>query len=264
MKPLRLTGILWLAMLMILTAANPLLAQDLPPRSDSWFTNSQFLACTGNPYAMCFYSGPDAPTPSDPSQSVPALPCTTPGDRKGNSTCTCYAVTEEAKGTPQYNFVLITSILNPKVHEETVAACGETGENCLNGDNLKTCMSGIKAGFCQTAPVCGYLGSIADGTKPTLYPDNPDVDMVSTFSLAHATQHPLTGDGESCSGLYAGCMTAPCKTDENGLTSCSCPIVEGDYQVGMNFSDLKGLSCDISPNVWSAANKLDLHISSGN
>jgi hypothetical protein len=166
--------------------------------------------------------------------------------------------------------VLITSILNPEAREETVAACGKEGKECLNGANLKDCMSRSEsgmsisdAGSCKPAPVCGYLGSIAEGTKPTLYPDKPDVDVVSTFSLAYVAQHPLAAGGAACSGLYAGCMTAPCKTEENGLATCSCPLFEGNYQLGLDTSELPGLGCDISPNVWSAANKLELHISTG-
>lgn len=107
---------------------------DPPPRADEFAHLSEFLACSGNAYALCYYSGPDDPTPPG-SDDTPPLPCTIGGPTHAD--CTCYAVTEQSEQPGlRYNFVLIGSILNPEVRAETVARCHEDGSNCLNMAHL--------------------------------------------------------------------------------------------------------------------------------
>ena len=110
----RLTAILGpvtasLALIANLTA--PALSQDTPPRADQYEHLTDFLACTGNPYALCYYSGPEEPTPPGQSQTPP-LPCSIDGPLRAD--CTCYAITEgPVTDVLPYNFVLVDSILNP-------------------------------------------------------------------------------------------------------------------------------------------------------
>ena len=235
-------------------------AQDEPPRADAFEHISNFLACTGNPYALCYYSGPEDPSATVNGQSVPALPCN-PNDNQGGATanadCTCYAITSAAAAHERvYNFVEIGSILNPVVRQATIEACGADGSGCLNMRNLGTGQCDAdspviaEGGECQVAPVCSYLGSIEDGTGQTLYPYLEEAALISTFSLTYSEIYDFGStpclEGEPA---YAGCMTAPCgEPDENGLTQCTCPMYDGPYQVGQN-----GAQCDISPNTWSAA-----------
>lgn len=237
-----------------------------PPPSDSWEVPTQFLACRGNPYALCYYSGPDIATPSRRHSDPPVMPCVPDPANPDAADCTCYAVTElpgAPDGNPlglelQFNYVLMTSILQPQVLEETAAECGKNGEGCLNLVNLASCAaSGFTDDGCAQANVCSMLGDIKTGQKQTLYKDLPDVDLISTFSFEHAAQHSF--GSTSCEAApYAGCMTAPCSVAEDGMTSCQCPVYTGPFQVGQQEKRLKelGLGCDISPNVWSAANHI--------
>lgn len=240
----------------VLTA--PAAAQDeAPPRADEFDHLTDFLACTGNPYALCYYSGPQEATP--PGQdATPPLPCTIDGPLRAD--CTCYAITEalHRPGT-RYNFVLVGSILNPQIREETQLRCGEDGSNCLNMANLASGQCNpddphiAELEECQPAPVCSHLGDLETGAPQTLYPDT-DATLISTFSFYSSQVHDF--GSHSCSEedirLYAGCMTAPC-TDEDGdgLAECACPLYDGPYQVGQDYD---GLQCNILPNVWSAAN----------
>lgn len=258
-----------LALSLCLLPASPAAANDLPPpRSDSWTVPTQFLACSGNDYALCYYSGPEIATPSHRYSDPPVMPCELDPNDPAAAKCTCYAVDGETATQDgqqlglefQYNFVLLTSILNPEVLEETRTTCGPLGKNCLNMINLNKCSEAkFKPDECQQANVCSMLGSASGNQKQTLYPNQPDVDLISTFSFAHVSEHSF-GSTACDSGLYAGCMTAPCSTDENGLTTCQCPTFTGPYQVGQRSKRLKelGLGCDISPNVWSAANRIPL------
>jgi hypothetical protein len=83
------------------------------------------------------------------------------------------------------------------------------------------------------------------------------MELISTFSFENISQHSF-GSTPCETGVYAGCMTAPCKAGEDGLTTCQCPTFEGKFQIGQRPERLKdlGLGCDISPNVWSAANRI--------
>jgi len=250
-------------------AAASVSAQDRlpPPESDSWVAPTQFLACHGNAYALCYYSGPEVATPSHRYSDPPVMPCEVDPDNPGAAKCTCYAV----EGEPvvpkrellglryRFNYVLLTSILNVKVLKDTRDECGPFGKDCLNLVNLDMCSEWqFRPDQCKQAEVCSMLGNAYTGAKQTLYPDQPDVDLISTFSFAHISEHSF-GSTACEAGLYAGCMTAPCTgEDENGLTTCQCPTFTGPYQVGQRSPRLKelGLGCDISPNVWSAANHI--------
>lgn len=238
-----------------------------PPRSDSWIAPTQFLACHGNAYALCYYSGPEKRTPSHRYSDPPFLPCELDPDNPGAAKCTCYAV----EGEPvvpkrellglryRFNYVLMTSILNEKALEETRTECGPLGKECLNLVNMDLCSEWqFRPDQCKQAQVCSKLGNAHTGEKQTLYPDMPDVDLISTFSFAHISEHSF-GSTSCESGLYAACMTAPCTAeDERGLTTCQCPTYTGPFQIGQREMRLKelDLGCDISPRVWSAANHI--------
>lgn len=253
-------------------AADLVTNDDPPPRADAFEEVTNFLACTGNPYALCYYSGPEGAQPTMDGSSTP-LPCN-PNATETAADCTCFAVTNGVyveDGDPLiFNFVEIGSILNPEVRAETMAVCHEDGSNCLNMVNLASGIceysdNPVIAALeeCQPAPVCDYLGDVATGTTQTLYPEQPDVALISTFSMAY--QDVMYFGSTDCSDqaepLYAGCMTAPCtEADENGLTTCTCPTYAGPYQVGQEYPpqtpsdpDAPQVQCDISPNVWSAA-----------
>ncbi|MEO9529241.1 hypothetical protein [Roseibium sp.] len=243
--------------------------EDLPPpRSDSWTVPTQFLACRGNAYALCYYSGPEIATPSRRYSNPPVMPCEMDADGAEAAACTCYAVTDlpaipdESPLGPalQFNYVLMTSILQKDVNRATIEECGPLGDKCLNLVNLGTCAgSEFQGEGCQQADVCSMLGDARTGARQTLYENLTDVTLISTFSFENASQHAF-GSTSCDGGKYAGCMTAPCKQDENGLTTCQCPVFDGPYQVGQRSERLKelGLGCDISPNVWSAANRIAL------
>jgi len=245
--------------------AGSALSQDAPPRADQYEHLTDFLACTGNPYALCYYSGPEEPTPPGQSQTPP-LPCSIDGPLRAD--CTCYAIADgPVLDVLHYNFVLVDSILNPSAREATIAQCGEDGRGCLNMAYLATgyCDPDDPAiaekAECQAAPVCSQLGDLESGTGQTLY-DDPEVELISTFSFAYSQIHDF--GSHSCAAnnirLYAGCMTAPCgEAGEDGLTQCSCPLYDGEYQVGQ---DHEGLQCNILPNVWSAAdNAIEMPLS---
>ncbi|GAB4530235.1 MAG: hypothetical protein Tsb0019_31970 [Roseibium sp.] len=242
-------------------------ASDIPPpQSDSWIVPSQFLACSGNSYALCYYSGPEIPTPSRlPNANPPAMPCEMNPNSPANAACTCYAVTgaeQSADNNPlglvfQYNYVLLTGILQSDTLKDTLAECGPLGSRCLNLANLNACAaSDFNDAGCTQAKVCSMLGNVATGERQTLYSDKPEVDLVSTFSFDQISQHSF--GSTPCDGLYAGCMTAPCGPDANGLTTCQCPTYNGPYQVGQQKGRLDelGLGCDLETNVWSAANRI--------
>ena len=121
-----------------------------------------FLACsleTTGPIALCYYSG------------VPGQPLLTPGctfsqGRKA-AECECYQISKGKPRGARYSYILITSILNKRVYEATVARCGKDGRRCLNAANLRD------ADPPREAPVCTSLRA------GTLF---PGADLISTFS----------------------------------------------------------------------------------
>jgi hypothetical protein len=219
---------------------------DPPARSDTITAPTQFLVCSGNPYALCYYSGPQDAPPS--SQPVPALPCVL---RKTHliADCKCYAIKNGS-----VNYVALPSILQPEIRQATEDQCGEDGSGCLNMVNESACSKNPDGDDCQTAVVCGYLGDIETSSGQTFWPQGT---LISTFSFEHDCRYPISST--SCTDepytRYAGCMTAGCGTPytENGLelVDCACPTYKGPFQFGQSQ---EGLECDLGgSNVWSAA-----------
>ena len=181
-----------------------------PAYADITLTASNFVPCRGGPYALCYYSGPNTGSPD--------LSCVpTPDGKYAN--CQCYDIPYGVY------FVDINAILNHKVYEETIAACGKDGSAC---------------GMINSAPVCQQVN------QGNLIPGSTEY---STFSFDCV---PTDGLGlTNCSQApYAGCMTAPCsKSTETGIVQCSCPVYNGPYQVGQNEQQCT-LGNDL---IWSAA-----------
>ena len=202
-----------------------------------------FLACrleTTGPIALCYYSG------------VPGAPLQTPGctltqDGKA-ADCECYQISKGQPRGARYSYILVTSILNKRVYEATVARCGKDGSRCLNAVNV---LDNDK----PEAPVCDAL------REKTLF---RGADLISTFSPILIGSKGIISaacptDG-STGDLYAGCMTAPCKTtgktdSSTGLplVRCTCPTYDGPNQVGNPQIREGGFSCSPTPNVWSSA-----------
>ena len=213
--------------------------------------SSNFIKCTPPSgrtfaYALCYYSGPNAPTGTNSEN--PPLPCTMSQDGR-YAHCTCYTITNEmAAGKVPY-LVDINAISNLDIYKKTIEACGRDGEKCASGD--------IEPAVCE-----------AINTNLLV----PGADLISVFSTLYGQnyavqgQDPMTNCTGKDAGVYAGCMTAPCeftgKKDKNGnaLVNCKCPIYNGPYQVGQ-----ANQSCDANQtaagtsskkgkiNVWSAA-----------
>lgn len=202
-----------------------------------------FLACrldTTGPIALCYYSG----VPGEPLQTPG---CTLTQDGKA-ADCTCYQI---AKGKPKgarYSYLLVTSILNKRVYQETVRRCGRNGERCLNAANLGD------ADPPPEAPACAAM-------RGTMF---PGADLISTFSPILAPELGLISqtcprDGQG-GNLYAGCMGSPCKatgkTDPKTglpLVRCTCPTFDGPNQVGNPQIRLGDYACRQPRHVWSSA-----------
>ncbi len=186
-----------------------------PAAADVETAASNMLPCSGPQYALCYYSGPEP------------MPCKVDRER-GVAICECYAL--ERAAAPYRYFVDVNAILNTCAYIETVRDCGHDGAGCTAENS---------------APVCQYLAE----EPQTLM---PGADVVSTFGLSELPKYGKPGCTE-CSGLYAGCMTAPCRTttneDGDTVAICECPLFDGPYQVGQD-----GQQCDLGAGlVWSAA-----------
>lgn len=210
--------------------------------------STNFIKCsppTGRKftYALCYYSGPNAPTGTNSDN--PSLPCTLSEDGR-YANCTCYAITNDLAAAKVPYLVDINAISNLDIYRKTISACGQNGENCSSGN--------IDAAVC-------------DAINTNLLV--PGADAISVFSTLYSQDYSVQGEDPltSCTGkkagVYAGCMTAPCqftgKKDKNGnkLVNCKCPIYDGPYQIGQ-----ANQSCDANrgtpskrgkTNVWSAA-----------
>ena len=186
----------------------------IPAYADVLLENSNFIQCKGGPYALCYYSGPNA---------AANLSCELTLDGKF-ANCNCCEI---PYGT---YFVDLNSILNYFVYLQTVAVCGADGSQCSGKPNR--------------APVCTYINN------NNLI---PGADMVSTFSFDCIPTNGIGSTNCAQAEPYAGCMTAPCyrnrDTDKTGLVQCSCPIYDGPYQLGLDEQQCT-LSNDL---VWSAA-----------
>jgi hypothetical protein len=193
-----------------------------PAYADIWTLPENFLSCkppTGRPfsYALCFYSGPDAPTGYRSSDN-PSLPCTlSPNGVVAN--CTCYEITTDQFSPKVPYFVDINAIANLEIYRETVEACGQDGSKC-NGTDIDP-------------PVC-------DAINANLL--IPGAALISVFSpLLSSNYPPANNDRPACGpATYAGCMTAPCyrtglqDAEGNDLVECKCPVYEGPYQLGQS------------------------------
>ncbi len=208
------------------------------------------LECPSGPYALCFYSGPTEKTGTNPNNKV--LPCVL--DESGTTAkCTCAYF---SSGT---NYVDINGILNLNAWYETIQACGKFGEHCRNIKNSKLCVnSSPTEGDCKIAPVCKYVReqSPTDAAKSLV----PGATTISDFSLALAADYNMKKVTSCASGKYAGCMTAACgKPTAGGLVECSCPVVEGPFQIGQVQPDGSPYPCDLGSNlVWSASYTVNL------
>ncbi len=186
-----------------------------PAAADVQAAKSNMLPCSGSSYALCYYSGPEP------------MPCKVDRER-GVAICECYAL--EARAEPYHYFVDINGILNTCAYIETVRDCEHDGSGCMKKDS---------------APVCRYLAQQPQALMP-------GADTVSTFGLSELPKYGKIGCTE-CRGLYAGCMTAPCRTTQNEdgetVAICECPLFDGPYQVGQDDAE-----CDLGRElVWSAA-----------
>jgi predicted small lipoprotein YifL len=222
-----------------------------PAKADVLNGSTNMLYCSGDTYALCFFSGPPTPTGSNPKNN--ALPCVLHGD---TASCTCQAYTSGA------NFVDINDILNRGAYFETVTACGQDGSKC---QNMSTCGPDGKKSGCTSlpqAPVCQYVKN-QNPTDPKVSL-MPKADLDSTFSFAMSKDYKQAAKPPSCTGLYAGCMTAPCvykpghksPTVDGELVTCECPTYSGTYQVGE-----ENQACTIAGDgkasyVWSAADNV--------
>jgi hypothetical protein len=219
------------------------------PSSCAWAdvvtSAKNFLACplvhTG-PIALCYYSG----VPGEPKST----PSCTLSQGKNAAQCDCYQISAGVPPDATYSYVLITAILNKKVYEDTVMACGPDGDGCLNAENLKIDPNK------PLAPACDAI------RNKTMF---SDADVISDYSPAlvptignQSTSCPMMGEGSA--NLYAGCMTAPCKTtgkiDQTTglpLVKCTCPTYFGPNQVGNPQLAEGNYSCSPTPRVWSSA-----------
>jgi hypothetical protein len=208
--------------------------------------SSNFLKCAppgGRPfsYALCYYSGPPQPTGSNPQN--PALPCTLSPDGL-IANCTCYAISNTGVGAKAPYLVDINAISNLYIYQETATTCGKDGSKCPDTS--------------PEAPVCEAIN-----TNLLV----PGADLISVFSPLYGGDYSTNAPPVTqCNGLYAGCMTAPCKRtgqfDANGneLVNCECPVYNGPFQIGQ-----ANQNCNANPQgkggilrpgpqyVWSAA-----------
>jgi hypothetical protein len=97
----------------------------------------------------------------------------------------------------------------------------------------------------------------------------PGAELVSVFSPLYSSDYSASSNSQpitQCNGLYAGCMTAPCKrtgqfdSQGNELVSCSCPVFNGPFQIGQANQNCdaniqsNGTTATTGPkHVWSAA-----------
>lgn len=189
-----------------------------PAWADVMLKSSNMLACESKvPIALCYYSGPNGPTPCTP-------------DGLGLANCSCYEI---PAGKQRY-YVDINAILNQETYLSTVATCGKDGSKCAPSTKVE-------------APVCAAINN------NTFI---PGADLISAFSLYLEQRMPIHETNCPTPAEYAGCMTAPCKRTgkkdpKTGLplVQCGCPTFTGPYQVGADTNQ-----CVLDgPFVWSAA-----------
>lgn len=228
-----------------------------PAYANVWTSPANFLQCkppTGRKfsYALCYYSGPDAPTGHNSGN--PSLPCKLSADGVV-ANCACYEISTDDVSPRIPYFVDIHAISNLTIYQDTVEACGKEGEKCAATD--------------RDPPVCEAIN-----TNLLV----PGADLISVFSPVYASNYFTKDQSNSteCSGsnagIYAGCMTAPCyrtgEKDASGrnIVECKCPVYNGPFQVGQanqscNANDTppgitasgNAIGNSRGSNVWSAA-----------
>lgn len=239
-------------------------------------SSTNMLYCPGGtkdapkPYALCFFSGPTTATGTAGSVGTNQTLTCLPDAQSGIANCQC-----QVYNTGSY-YVDINSILNLGVFYQTKQICGSDGSLCKNiaacdgFGNQKTDCGKSPCPTCTAtvAPVCTYVATQPTnpdgGLYPTKYTAPSRVDLISTFSFAmgdtSSTGPYQLGSTPCTNGLYAGCMTAPCKYLEGGgkgdgaIVNCACPMWQGDYQIGQSGLP-QSLVCPTNAGwVWSAAN----------
>ena len=220
-----------------------------PAAANVVLSTHNFLACSSDFYALCYFSGPDTSPTGPDGKPLPRLPCTVSDKDPGSADCRCYVESGES-------YVDIHSIRNTEAYVETVRVCGQNGAKCRNMASVAAEKAAVQLGVTPeslpTAPVCSYLQADADGFTPM----EPGSQLISTYSFAESIHYGVTPtDCSGSPGPYAGCMTASCVFERDGhqaktgFADCKCPISSGPYQVGQ-----EGVSCDAgSGYVWSAA-----------
>lgn len=218
-----------------------------PAAADIVLAPSNFLRCSSDAYALCYYSGPESAPTNGQGEALPSLPCTL--SDQGLANCRCYA----ESGT---SYVTIHSIRNTEAYIETIRACGMNGEKCAN--MASEAIANAAQALGQTvsplpsAPVCDYLQTKSDGGVPMA----PQAELISTYSFAKAKEYGVQQtDCTSEPTPYAGCMTASCTFERDnagqptGFANCECPLYKGPFQVGQG-----SVNCDAGEgHVWSAA-----------
>lgn len=212
-------------------------------------TSTNMLKCGAGPYALCFYSGPPEKTGINPQNNN--LPCVVdPSGKVANCTCQYYS--------SGVNYIDINGILNLHAYYQAVAECGASGAGCANIANSDFCAANPQADNCKEATVCQYVrNQNATNASVSLV---PGANTISDFGFKMASSYNMKGVSPCASGRYAGCMTAACTFPngtapaDGGLVQCSCPIVEGPFQIGQIRPDGNPYSCDLgSKHVWSAS-----------
>ena len=194
-----------------------------------------FLACsleTTGPIALCYYSG----VPGEPNLT----PSCTFSQDKNSAHCDCYKISKGNPAGATYSYVLITSILNKKVYEDTVSACGLYGGGCLNATNI-----GDPAA--KEAPVCAAL------RDKTLF---PGADLISDFSPILINTKGITS--VTCPTPLRWMHDGPVQEYRQDrpkyrTSACQmyCPTYDGPNQVGN--PQITSYSCSPTPHVWSSA-----------
>ena len=191
--------------------------EDFPPYANILVdSQSNFLACQGGPFALCYYSGPEG-----------TLPCRVRQPAEGKiADCQCI----EVPYGPY--FVDINAIMDLQTYEMTVAACGKDGSHCPNTNQ---------------APVCDIINH-----RKLI----PGADMISVFSLNCVPEQGIAqipcDQGIYAGCMTAPCYRNP--DDPRGVVRCECPMYDGCFEIGTPGQE--GNCFLGRNNVWSSAHNL--------
>ena len=99
------------------------------------------------------------------------------------------------------------------MYNATVSTCGADGALCTQTDQ---------------APVCKYIsgGALIPGADVISTYDHDSLEEIIQAVFQHKA-----GLVRCPKGPYAGCMTAPCKLNDNGTANCKCPVFYGEFQL---------------------------------